>query len=119
MPNLMDLPSLRLLNWRNAVRFPDVNAGADWLAEMLRRVPEGIPPISCAEFEELANWFEANESRLYKISAPSYSFDLGKGRTIWLVNVRYGLRQGVRAWGAGELAEVLRCLRARYGGVGI
>jgi hypothetical protein len=118
MPTLTDLPALRRLNWRNQVRFPDVHAGWDWLMEMLRREQEGIPPVSAAEFEELAHWFEANESRLYQISSPAYSLDVGEGRAISLANLRYGLRQGVRASGAGELAEDLRRLRARYGGGG-
>lgn len=115
MPNLTDLPSLRRLNWRNPVRFPDVHAGWDWLAEMLRRVQEGIPPVSTTEFEELSRWFAANESRLYQLSLPSHLLELGGGRSTSLTNLRYGLRQGVRASRAGELAEDLRQLRARYG----
>jgi len=116
LPNLTDLPALRRLNWRNTVRFPDVHAGWDWLAEMLRRVQEGIPPVSAAEFDDLAQWFSAHESRLYQLSAPSYALEVGAGRTVALANFRYGLRQGVRASGAGDLAEDLRRLRARYDG---
>jgi len=48
MLNLTDLPWLRRLNWCIQVRFPDVHAGWDWLAEMLRRVQAGIPPVSTA-----------------------------------------------------------------------
>jgi hypothetical protein len=33
-----------------------------------------------------------------------------------MANLRYGLCQGVRAYGAGKLAEDLRRLQARYGG---
>ena len=116
MPNLTDLPALRRLNWRNPVRFPDVHAGWDWLAEMLRREQEGIPPVSTAEFEELARWFQANEDRLYHASLPSHLLDLGAGRTTSLTNLRFGLRRGVKEYGAGELAEDLRRLRTRYAG---
>jgi hypothetical protein len=115
LPTQSDLPALRRLNWRNPVRFPDVHAGWDWLAEMLRRVQEGIPPVSAAEFEELARWFQANEKRLYQLSLPSHLLELGGGRSTSVTALRYGLRQGVRASGAGELAEDLRQLRARYG----
>lgn len=113
MPNLTDVPWLRRLNWRNQVRFPDVHAGWDWLSEMLRRVQEGIPPVSTAEFDELAQWFQANAERLYHLSLPSHLLDLDAGRTTSLANLRYGLRQGVRVFGAGELAEDIRRLRAR------
>jgi hypothetical protein len=118
MPNLSDSHHLRVLNWRSKVRFPDVHAGWDWLAEMLRRVQEGIPPVSAAEFRELADWFQANEARLYQLSASSYVLEVDTGRTVALTNLRYGLRQGVQAWGAGELAEDLRQVRMRYGGGG-
>lgn len=115
MPNLMDVPHQRLRNWRDPVRFPEVHAAWDWLAEILGRVLDGVPPVSTAEFEELAQWFSANESRLYQLAAPSYSLEVGAGRTVILANLRYRLRQGVRVSGAGKLAEDLRQLRARYG----
>src|SRR5690348_615988 len=31
MPNLSDLPHLRVLNWRTITRFPDVHSGCNWL----------------------------------------------------------------------------------------
>jgi hypothetical protein len=116
LPNLMDTPHQRRRNWRNHVRFPEVHAAWDWLAEILGRVLDGVPPVSTAEFEELNAWFSANESRLHQLSAPSYALEAGEGRTIALANIRYGLRQGVRASGSGKLAEDLRRLRARYAG---
>ena len=116
MPNLTDLPWLRWLNWRNTVRFPEVHAGWDWLAEMLRREQEGIPPVSTAEFEELATWFQNNEDRLYHSSLPSHLLDLGAGQMTPLTNLRFGLRRRVQAYGAGESAEDLRRLRTRYAG---
>jgi hypothetical protein len=116
MPNLIDMPHQRRRNWRNHVRFPEVHAAWDWLAEILGRALDGVPPVSTAEFEELAQWFSANESRLYQLAAPSYSLEVGVGRTVTLTNLRYSLRQGVRVSGAGQLAEDLRQLRARYGG---
>lgn len=116
LPNQMETPHERLRTWRNPVRFPEVHEGWDWLAEILGRVLDGVPPVSTAEFDELMQWFSANESRLYQLSAPSYLLNVDAGRAVVLANLRYRLRQGVRASGAGELAEDLRRLRARYGG---
>lgn len=116
LPHLQDLPYLRLINWRSKVRFPDVHAGWDWLMEMLHRRQTGIPPVSASEFAELARWFGANDARLYQLSLPSQLLELGDGRSTSVSNLRYGLRQGVRGSRAGELAEDLRQLRARYGG---
>lgn len=92
MPNLMDAPHQRRRNWRNHVRFPEVHAGWDWLAEILGRVLDGVPPVSTAEFDDLARWFSAHESRLYPLSAPSHSLEVDAGRTVMLANLCYGLR---------------------------
>jgi len=116
LPDLSDPPWLRRLNWRTRVRFPEVHDAWDWLAEMLRREQEGIPPVSAVKSEELKAWFQANKARLYQLSAPSYVLEVGVGRTVALTNLRYGLRQGVRVFGAGELAGDIRRLRARYEG---
>jgi hypothetical protein len=115
MPGLDDLPQLRLLNWRDKYRFPAVHAAWEWLAEMLHRITEGTPPVTEAEFHELAEWFRANDARLYTLSAPSHLLDLGGGRTTDATNVRYQLSKGPRVLRAGEVAEDVRRLRARYG----
>jgi hypothetical protein len=115
MPNLADLPDARLLNWRTRWRFPDVNAGWWWLSEMYDRVISGRPPVTEAEFRELADWFAANDERVYALSLPSQVLDLGGGRRTSSANLRWGLTCGPRARGAGEVAEDLRRLRALYG----
>lgn len=106
---------LRLMRWRDKDRFPAVHAAFMWLLEMSRRVGEGIPPVTEAGFSELAEWFDANEKRLYQLSLSSQGLDLGSGRQICTANIRSGLTNGARAVGAGELAENLRQLRACYG----
>jgi hypothetical protein len=116
MPNMTDLPHLRFRNWRDVVRFPDVHAGWDWLMEMLCRVQQNIPPVSVSEFAELREWFQANEARLYQLSAPSVLLDVGEGKFLSLTDLRYGLHRGVRASGSGTLAEDIRRLKAHYGG---
>jgi hypothetical protein len=108
-------PDLRLRNWRNSVRFPEVHAAWLWLAEMACRVRDGVPPVSEAEFAELAAWFEANDTRLYHESLPSHCLELGDGRQTSSANIRHSLREGPRVLGAGEVAEDVRRLRAHYG----
>jgi hypothetical protein len=68
MPNLMDSPHLRVLNWRHRGRFPNLHEAWDWLGEMLGRSVDGIPPVSEAEFAELEEWSEANDEWLYRLS---------------------------------------------------
>ncbi len=115
MLHLIDLPDLRLLNWRDTTRFPEVHAAWDWLAEMFRRVHDGIPPVTQAEFAELAAWFNGNEHRLYHESLGSELLDVGAGRKTTTTNIRYALSGGPRASGAGEVAEDVRQLIARHG----
>jgi hypothetical protein len=115
MPNQADQPDLRRRNWRDGVRFPELHAAWLWLAEMARRVRDGVPPISEAEFAELAAWFWSNDARLFYPSLPSQLLELGDGRQTSNANVRHGLRKGPRVLGAGAVAEDVRRLRARYG----
>jgi hypothetical protein len=115
MPNMADLPDLRLLNWRTKARFPDLDAGWWWLAEMHDRVRSGVPPVTETEFRELAAWFDAHDDRLYRQSLPSQLLDLGGGRCTASANVRYGLAKGPRAFRAGKVADDVRHLRALYG----
>jgi hypothetical protein len=115
MPNMADLPDLRLLNWRTKARFPDVDAGWWWLAEIQDRVRSGVPPVTEAEFRELAAWFNAHDERLYRQSLPSQLLNLGGGRCTSSADVRYGLAKGPRAFRAGKVADDVRRLKAIYG----
>lgn len=119
MPHLADLPEARLFNWWTRERFPDVQAGWWWLAEMHERLCGGVPPVTEAEFHYLADWFHGNDERLYRLSMPSQVLDLGNGRRTTTANIRYGLAKGPRAVRAGELAEDLRRLRALCGKGGV
>lgn len=93
--------------WRRGRRYPDLVLAFSWLDEMCDRVLDGKPPVTEAEFRELAEWFQANEDLL-----PSNGcIDLGGGRSIVRGNLRYGLSKGPRCWGVTELVEGLRELR--------
>ncbi len=102
MPNMADLPEVRLLNWRTRWRFPDVDAGWWWLSEMFGCVTEGKPSVTEAEFAELADWFAANDERLYQLSLPSQLLDLGGGRKTSSANLRWKKAGGPRAKGVVE-----------------
>jgi hypothetical protein len=108
-------PYLRVELWRSADRFPEVRAGLDWLTEMLSRLVERVPPVSEAEFGELAAWFAEHDADLLARSRPSELLEVGGGRQTWCANLRYYLAKGPRADGAGRVAEDVRQLRARYG----
>src|SRR5262249_8813667 len=110
----------RLMGWRTEDRFPEVRDGLEWLTEMLRRVRDGIPPVTEAEFAELEAWFRANEPRLYEVQQglPSEMLNLDGGRRTCCWYVRYDLKDGARAEGSGQAAEDIRQLRARYPDVG-
>jgi hypothetical protein len=82
---------------------------------MLQRIQECIPPVSEAEFTELAAWFAANEEWLSKQLDSNRFLDLGNGRKVSCCNLRYALRQGYRDSGAGTVAEDLRQLRSCFG----
>jgi hypothetical protein len=92
-----------------------VAAAWRWLAELHDRVVRGIPPLSEAEFAELAGWFRANEERLRRLALPSSLLDVGDGRKTAIADVRWQVGRGARLLGAGELAQTLRQLRERYG----
>jgi hypothetical protein len=102
-------------SWRSAERFPDLWGAFQWLGEMLRRAADGAPPVSEAEFAELAAWFAANDKRLCDLSRPTDLLDVGGGRATCCANVRFYLARGPRAGGAGRVTEDVRQLRARYG----
>jgi hypothetical protein len=100
--------------WREHASFADVHAHRWWLMTMLRRVQQGTPPVSAAEFDELARWFAAHHSDLYEWSQPSQLLDAGPGYVTSVANLRYHVQKGVRDMGAGKWAEALCRLRARY-----
>jgi hypothetical protein len=109
-------PYLRRSSWRDRFRFPKVHEGREWLAGFFLRAAEGIPPVTEGEFRELAAWFDANANRLARMTHPSCLLALGGGRETTVATIRYGLWQGPRALGVGELAADLRRVRANYGG---
>ena len=96
-------------------QFPDVPVAYEWLSEMRWRLLRGIPPVGEAEFAELSAWFEANEERLDRLADSTGLFDVGCDRRTCCWHVRAALRAGPRAEGAGEAAEDIRQLQARYG----
>jgi hypothetical protein len=49
-------------------RFSEVQQGWQWLSGMALRGAQGVPPLTVAEFAELASWFEANQDRLTVLS---------------------------------------------------
>jgi hypothetical protein len=115
MPGLLDQPGQRCSYWRSQLRFPEVHAGQEWLYEMLSRIEDGIPPVTEAEFGELARWVEANAARLRGLPVPpGLPLPWGGGRD-WVRCLLVTVRQGARRKGAGELARALRALRAQHG----
>jgi hypothetical protein len=113
--DLHDLPQLRLLHWRNVTRFPALHEGLGWLSEIRRRVNDGTPPMTEAEFRDLVASFEASYARLREIAGPNTLLDVGEGKKESLANLRYAIGQGPQERGAGELAQALRWLRQRHG----
>jgi hypothetical protein len=101
--------------FRRCDRFPEVQQGREWLAGMIQRRADGVPPVTIAEFENLASWFAAHQDRLTALSRPSYLLEVGDGRQDSVSNLRCKLDEGPRGWDAGEVAEQIRRLRARYG----
>jgi hypothetical protein len=101
--------------FRRCNRFPEVEQGWAWLVGMTQRRVKGVPPVTLAEFDELACWFEANREPLTALSRPSYLLEVGDGKTESVSNLCSKLEEGPRGWEAGEVAEQIRRLRARYG----
>jgi len=94
---------------------PEANQAFFWMYELLDRVRRAIPPVTAAEFGELQAWFTAHDARLSQLSMPSQMLDLGDGHRIAPGNVRYDLRKGPRAIGAGEVAQIVRRLKVLFG----
>jgi hypothetical protein len=107
-------PEERLRWWRAPLEANEVNEVFMWLAGMFERVSTGVPPVTEAEFAELASWFEANQDRLRALAGYSGLLDLGDGRRDSVPNLVYQVRKGPRDLSAGEVADTLRQLRERY-----
>jgi len=107
---------IRLYCWRCEGRFPQVVELREWLSEMHWRKHMGIPPVSEAEFADLAMWFSANEERLQEMEKTTSLLAIGNGEATSCWQLRSGIQQGPREDGAGRVADDLRLLRARYGG---
>jgi hypothetical protein len=109
---LPDLPlGQRRREWRRGRHYPDVDTAWWWLVEMLRRVVQGKPPVTEAEFQGLAAWFHAHEVQL---GQSELLVDLGAGRQTSVGYLRYRLELGPRVKGATEVVEELRRLRAQH-----
>ena len=100
---------------RRFSRFPEVEQGWQWLSGMTQRRAQGVPPLTVAEFEELACWFKANRERLDALSRPSYLLEVGDGKRDSVMNLGSKLDEGPMGWEASEVAARIRRLRARYG----
>jgi hypothetical protein len=101
---------MRLEHWRG--RFPNVGEGLTWLWSMLERLNTETPPVGEAEYNELRGWFVANAARLRDMAGDRI-FALGGNRKYPFSALNSTLRdEGPRAPHAGEVAEVLRRLKA-------
>ncbi len=107
---------LGLPNPLDALRPSPLLEAEQWLGEILTRAGQGVPPVTEAEFQELAEWFQEHESWICQSLGSSGFIGLGNGRRISTANLRYGLSQGPRVGGAGQLAEDVRQLKARMEG---
>jgi len=111
-------PPDRFMAWCRSRPRPGVEATRAWAAELLLRALGGTPPVTDAEFERLAAWVRANEMRLRTLADTDGLVPLGDGSGAVLDGVLAALGRGPRWPGAGEVAEIMRRLRARYGGGG-
>jgi hypothetical protein len=112
---LADRPEERLRRWRHYGRAKQVARAWFWLADMYVRRLHGEPPVTETEFVQLAAWFEANATQLHQLSMPTQRLDLGNDKRTDTANLRHRIWHGPRAYGAGQLAEDLRQIKARYG----
>ena len=94
--------------------------GWQWLAGMALRVLGGVPPVSEAEFRELTDWLtdvlRTADSATFSVGV----IEVGTAGAVSSQTTPFNLwmqmrEEGPRGWGAGEQAEAVRRLRARYG----
>jgi len=112
-------PPDRFVAWCRSRPRPGVEAARAWATELLLRALDGTPPVTNAEFEHLAAWMRANETRLRGLAGADGLVPLGDGSGAVLDGVLAALGCGPQWPGAGEVAEMVRRLRARYGGGGV
>jgi hypothetical protein len=105
-------PAERLRSWQGTHWPKAVFAAWRWLAEINERVRQGRPPVTRAEFRELAAWFERNESRLFPNRNDRIDVD---GRSVDRYDLRLGIEKGPKVMGVTDLVEALRSLRGRFG----
>ncbi len=102
----------RQRDWRNQFRFPDVWAGFDWLGELATRSAHGIPPVTEAEYHELASWLIAHAERLQARTGSSGGIPLADGRFETVSGLLHDISKGPRVDGAGNVAETIRQVKA-------
>ena len=73
------------------------------------------PPVTEAEFRDLATWLRANRRRLETQAGDGRCVVQFRWGTATAFNVELMMERGPRTTNAGELAEAVRRLRARYG----
>lgn len=95
----------------------EIHAALMWLAEIYFRSRKGTPPITIAEFQELAEWFERNFDRLKKpCDGDWFEFTQANGMSRMGIDYfRMQVKNGPKVRHAGEVAEHIRRLRARFG----
>lgn len=99
-----------------AYRFPRVREGWYWLAGMAIRLWDDIPPVTESEFDALKGWLQTNQARIESLSMEKpYMVDLGWGILSLVTLLGEMDRGGGRGVHAGEQAEAVRQLRARWG----
>jgi hypothetical protein len=103
-----------LFSWRNDPRFPAVGAGFDWLAALLVRVLDRMPPVTEGAFAELACWFHEHEPQMRERCPATGQLDLGDGGAIRLSDLAFDLKAGPRRVESGRVAESVRRLRTAF-----
>jgi hypothetical protein len=86
----------------------------DHLLELFGRAVDGVPPCSAAEFADLGAWLAAHGDSL-STAGWQKALDVGGGREVTLVSLRWQVDQGPGADGSGRAADAVRRLRARHG----
>ena len=120
-PDFMDDPKVggaeRELAWRDrGTRFPDVNRAFVSIDTMIRRVEKGPPVIGEAEFNVLADWFDANRRRIVLSIKDRIGgmVDLGDGRFEHIRVLEMFRGRGIWHETIGKTAKDLRRLKERF-----
>lgn len=108
-------PPGRFVAWCRVRPRAGVEAARAWTAELVLRAVDGTPPVTAAEFDELAAWVRASEARLRGRADTDGLVPVGDGSGAVLDEVLARFDRGPRWPGAGEAAEMVRRLRAWYG----